>query len=120
MARAKGGFKTRRRRNRMRQEASGYRGGRSRLWKVMVETVHHAWVYATRDRKNKKRNYRTLWIVRIGAAAKQLGVRYSELMGALARNNIQLDRKTLADLAVHDMNGFAKLVEQVGLLPAKK
>src|SRR5437870_7245354 len=102
MPRAKRGFKARRRRNRIRDFAKGYRGGRSKLWKAMFQTVMHAWRFATRDRKVRKRDFRRLWIIRINAAARELGVSYSRLFGALAKKNIQLDRKILADLAVSD------------------
>lgn len=115
MARAKRGFKARRRRNRIRREAQGYRGGRSKLWKSMLETVRRAWVYATRDRKTKKRNFRRLWIIRINAAARQLGISYSKLIHALHESNIQLDRKILADLAVNDQATFQQILKQAGL-----
>src|SRR5947209_1611312 len=85
MARAKRGFKARRRRNRIRKEAQGYRGGRSKLWKSMVETIRHAWRFATRDRRVRKRDFRKLWIIRINAAARDAGVRYSSLIHALSK-----------------------------------
>lgn len=112
MPRAKRGFKARRRRNRIRQEAKGFRGGRSKLWKVMVETVRHAWRFATRDRKTKKRDFRQLWITRIGAAVRELGMSYSVFMHGLSLANIQINRKMLADLAVQDPRAFQRLVEQ--------
>ncbi len=117
MSRVKRGFKARQRRNRMKKEASGYRGGRSKLWKVMSETVRHAWRFATRDRKVRKREFRRLWIVRINAAVRELGVTYSAFINGLLRANIQMDRKVLADLAVHDPAAFRQVVQQTGLLP---
>jgi large subunit ribosomal protein L20 len=111
MARAKRGFKARRRRNRIRAEARGFRGGRSKLWKAMVDAVHHAWRYATQHRRRRKRDFRELWIVRINAAARQNGISYSKLVGGLKRARIGLDRKILADLAISDPAAFAKIVE---------
>jgi large subunit ribosomal protein L20 len=112
MARAKRGFKARRRRNRIRQHAKGFRGGRSKLWKAMVDAVHHAWRYATWHRRQRKRDFRQLWVVRINAAARQNGVSYSKLIGALKKANIELDRKILADLAISDPAAFTKIVTQ--------
>lgn len=112
MARAKRGFKARRRRNRIRQHAKGYRGGRSKLWKAMVDTVRHAWRFATWHRRKRKRDFRALWIIRINAAARLQGVSYSKLMGGLKRANIEIDRKILADLAISDPAAFNKIVEQ--------
>jgi large subunit ribosomal protein L20 len=112
MARAKRGFKARRRRNRIRQHAKGFRGGRSKLWKVMVDSVHHAWRFATQHRRTRKRDFRELWIVRINAAARTHGISYSKLVGGLKKANIELDRKILADLAISDPVAFAKVVEQ--------
>jgi len=110
MARAKRGFKARRRRNRIRQHAKGFRGGRSKLWKAMVDAVHHAWRYATWHRRQRKRDFRQLWVVRINAAARMNGVSYSKLIGALKKANIDLDRKILADLAISDPAAFTKIV----------
>src|SRR5687767_12193571 len=112
MARAKRGFKARRRRNRIRQHAKGFRGGRSKLWKAMIDAVHHAWRYATWHRRKRKRDFRELWIVRINAAARTQNISYSKLMGALKRANIELDRKVLADLAISDPAAFNKIVER--------
>jgi large subunit ribosomal protein L20 len=112
MARAKRGFKARRRRNRIRQHAKGFRGGRSKLWKAMVDAVHHAWRYATWHRRQRKRDFRRLWVVRINAAARQNGVSYSKLIGALKKANIELDRKILAELAISDPAAFTKIVTQ--------
>ncbi len=111
MARAKRGFKARRRRNRIRAHAKGFRGGRGKLWKAMVDAVHHAWRYATWHRRQRKRDFRQLWVVRINAAARQNGVSYSKLIGALKKANIDLDRKILAELAISDPAAFTKIVQ---------
>lgn len=110
MPRAKRGTKARSRRNRIRKLAKGYRGGRSKLWKAMFQTVMHALRFATRDRKVKKREFRALWIVRINAAARELGISYSKLIAALLRKGIALDRKILAELAISDPNAFKQVV----------
>jgi large subunit ribosomal protein L20 len=112
MARAKRGFKARRRRNRIRQHAKGFRGGRSKLWKSMVDAVHHAWRYATWHRRKRKRDFRQLWVVRINAAARLNGVSYSKLMGGMKKASIAIDRKILADLAISDPAAFTKIVAQ--------
>jgi len=112
MPRARRGFKARRRRNRIRAHAKGFRGGRSKLWKAMVDAVHHAWRFATQHRRKRKRDFRELWIVRINAAARLNGVSYSKLQGALKRAQIGLDRKILADLAISDPAVFTKIVNQ--------
>lgn len=111
MARVKRGFKARRRRNRMLKAAQGYRGRRSTLYKTAKMAVYKGWVYAYRDRKQRKRHFRTLWIARINAAARALGMKYSELTALLGRAHIELDRKVLADIAVYDPAGFARIVE---------
>ena len=112
MARAKRGFKARRRRNRVRAHAKGFRGGRGKLWKAMIDAVHHAWRYATWHRRQRKRDFRQLWVVRINAAARLNGMSYSKLMGGLKKANVELDRKILADLAISDPAAFTKLVAQ--------
>ena len=118
MARAKRGFKARRRRNRIKTEAQGYRGGRSKLWKVMVETVRHAWRFATWHRRQRKRDFRRLWIIRINAAAREIGTTYSKLMHALAQSEVRIDRKILADLAISDPAAFRGVLQQAGLVQA--
>ena len=110
MARAKRGFKARRRRNRIRQAAKGYRGGRSKLWKAMVDTVHHAWRYATWHRRKRKRDFRALWIVRINAAAREHEISYSKLVDGLKKAGNEINRKMLAELAVSDPAAFTHLV----------
>jgi large subunit ribosomal protein L20 len=117
MARAKRGFKARRRRNRVKAEARGYRGGRSKLWKVLVETVRHARRFATWHRRQRKRNFRRLWIIRINAAARELGTTYSQLMHALSQAHVDIDRKILADLAISDPAAFRAIAQQAGIKP---
>ncbi len=111
MARVKGGFKTRRRRKKVLKLASGFYGSRHRLYRTAKESLDRALVYAYRDRKARKREFRRLWIQRINAAARLNGTSYSQLMGALKKANIDLDRKSLADMAFHDMDAFKAVVE---------
>ena len=111
MPRAKGGSKTRQRRKKVLKKAKGYFGGRRKLYKTAAETVLRAGAFAYRGRKQKKRAARSLWIVRINAACRQVGLSYSKFMAALKKAGIQLDRKVLAELAVNDPLAFAKLTE---------
>jgi large subunit ribosomal protein L20 len=111
MPRVKRGPKARRRRKKILKAAKGYYGGRRRLFANAKETVHRAWQYAYRDRRTKKRDFRRLWITRINAAARQNGMSYSKFMGGLGKAGVELDRKVLADMAVFDPEGFAKVVE---------
>ena len=111
MPRAKRGFKARRRRNRIREWAKGYRGGRSKLWKEALIAVHHAWRHAFVDRRRRKRDFRRLWIIRINAAARGAGLSYSRLVAGLKQASVDLDRKILADLAVSDPVAFGKVIE---------
>lgn len=113
MPRAKRGFKARRRRNKIMKAAKGFVGGKRRLYRSAITTVMRAWRYATRDRKARKREFRRLWIIRINAASRQCGTKYSQLMGWMKNADVQLDRKILADLAVHDPASFEKVVEAV-------
>jgi large subunit ribosomal protein L20 len=92
--------------------ARGAYGGRSKLWKAAKETVERGWKYAYRDRKNKKREFRRLWIVRINAAAHENGMSYSTLISGLKKAGIEIDRKILSDIAVHDSAAFAALADQ--------
>ena len=110
MPRAKRGFKARRRRNRLLKAARGFRGGRRRMFRRAAEAVHHGWAYAYRDRKQKKRTMRRLWIVRVNAAARKDGLSYSRFMEGLKKAGIELDRKVLSDLAIFDPAGFSKVV----------
>ena len=111
MARVTRGFKARRRRNKVLKLAKGFRGGRSRLYKTATEAVDRALSYAYRDRRNKKRDFRRLWIARIGAAAKLNGTSYSKLMGGLKKADVELDRKVLSNMAILDPNGFSQVVK---------
>lgn len=107
MPRTKGGYKTRRRRNKVIKQAKGYYGARSRLYKTAQESVDKALSYAFAGRKMKKRDFRSLWISRINAAARPLGLNYSGFIGGLSKAGVELDRRVLADLAIHDPNAFA-------------
>lgn len=111
MPRVRRGFKARRRHNRILKLAKGYRGAHGRLFRSAVEAVERALCYAYRDRKQRKRAFRRLWIVRINAAARQNGVSYSKLMHQLKEAGIELDRRVLADLAANDPTAFTSLVE---------
>jgi large subunit ribosomal protein L20 len=113
MARVKRGVMVRKRHNKLLKEASGYQGSRSRRIRVARQTVMKALSYAYRDRRNKKRDFRRLWIIRINAAARQHGISYSRLINGLKLAGIDLDRKILADMAVRDPDGFRSVVEQV-------
>ena len=110
--RVKRGSKARRRRNRVLDKAEGYRGAGSRVFSVAKEKHDRSMVYAYRDRKVRKREFRKLWIIRIAAAAKLNGTSYSKFMGALNRSDIEMDRKILADMAVHDAESFSQIVQQ--------
>ncbi|NIQ12084.1 MAG: 50S ribosomal protein L20, partial [Gammaproteobacteria bacterium] len=91
--------------------AKGFRGGRHRLYRTATEAVDRALSYAYRDRRNKKRDFRRLWITRISAAAKQNGTSYSQLMGGLRKAGVELDRKVLSNMAILDPNGFSQVVK---------
>ena len=110
MPRVKRGPRARKRRKKILRAAKGYVGGRRRLYANAKETVHRAWSYAYRDRRQRKRDFRRLWITRINAAARQNGMSYSRFIGGLKRAEVKLDRKIMADMAVFDAPGFAKLV----------
>jgi large subunit ribosomal protein L20 len=113
MSRVKRGFKARRRRNRLLKVSKGFQGGRNNLFRTAKNAVFKAWGYAYRDRKAKKRVFRRLWISRINAATRSHGMRYSEFVNLLSKANVDLDRKVLADMAVHDPAGFERVVEFV-------
>ena len=93
------------------KKARGNYGGRSRLYRTALETVHKGLKYAYRDRRNRKRDFRRLWITRISAAAKMCGMNYSTFMAGLKKSGVNLDRKTLADIAARDMSTFERLAE---------
>ena len=109
--RVKGGYTTHHRHKAILKEASGFNQGRRRLYRRANEAVLKARTYAYRDRRNKKRDFRALWIQRINAAARQHGLSYSRFRHALGQADIQLDRKMLADMAVRDPAGFAQVVQ---------
>lgn len=111
MPRTKGGYKTRQRRNRVLKRAQGYWGARRKLYARAKETVDRALHYAFVGRKQKKRNYRSLWIARINAAARPHGLSYSRFMAGLKKANVSLDRRVLADLAVQDPKGFEAVAQ---------
>ena len=99
------------RKNKIMKEARGNRGGRSKLWKAAKETVERGWAYAYRDRRQKKRQFRRLWITRINAAAREHDLSYNRFMSGLKAAGVEINRKVLADLAVRDPDAFAKLTE---------
>ena len=112
MARVKRGVEANRRHKKVLKQAKGYYGARSRVFRVATQAVTKAGQYAYRDRRVKKRTFRRLWIARINAGSKQVGVPYSKLIHLLSEKNIVLNRKILADLAVNDNPTFNKVVEQ--------
>src|SRR5512145_1224046 len=109
MSRVKRGVTTRRRHNKILKAAKGYVGARNRLIKTAREAVHKGWKYAYRDRKQRKRDFRALWIARINAAAREHGISYSRLIHGLQVAGIEVDRKILAELAVKDPKAFGEL-----------
>ena len=111
MARVKGGMTARRKHNRVLKLAKGYRGARSKQYRIAKQSVMRALASAYAGRKQKKRQFRQLWIARINAAARLNGLSYSKFMYGLKLANIDLNRKVLADMAVNDAEGFAKLAE---------
>ena len=112
MARVKRGVQARARHKKVLKQAKGYRGARSRTYKVAKQAVMRAGQYAYRDRRVKKRVFRALWIVRINAAARENGLTYSKLIAGLKKASIDLDRKTLANIAVNDKEAFSKIAEE--------
>ena len=113
MAKVKHSVATRRRKKRLLKKAKGFWGDRSKQYQQARRALMHALVYAYRDRKAKKRNFRQLWIVRINAACRAAGISYSQFIKGLKKAKVVLDRKILADLAVKDNPTFKKLVEMV-------
>ena len=111
MPRVKGGFATRRRRNRVLKDAKGFWGSRSKLFRPAKQFVMKAGVYAFRDRRAKKREFRSLWVIRVTAACEARGISYSRFMGGLRFGNIALNRKMLSEIAIHDPQAFDKLVD---------
>ena len=111
MPRVKSNVVRLKRKNKVMKEARGYRGGRSKLWRPAKETVERGWAYAYRDRRQKKRQFRRLWITRINAAAREHDLSYNRFMSGLKAAGVEINRKVLADLAVRDPAAFAKLTE---------
>ena len=113
MPRAVNSVATRAKRKRVLKQAKGFFGRRKNVWTVAKNAVEKAMCYAYRDRKQKKRNFRALWIMRINAGARQYGMSYSQFMGKVKANNIELNRKVLADLAMNHSEVFAAIVNKV-------
>ncbi len=111
MPRVKRGVVSRRRRNRILREAKGYYGARSKLFRTAREAVEKGWKYAYRDRKQRKRQMRSLWIARINAAAREHELSYSRFMFGLKQAGVEMDRKVLAELAISDPQAFGVLAE---------
>lgn len=111
MAKIKHSVATKKRKKRVLKAAKGFWGDRSKQFEQALRTLRRSWVYAYRDRRVKKRDFRQLWIIRINAACRQTGLTYSQFMNGLKKANVNLDRKSLADLAVNDNKAFDKLVE---------
>ena len=109
--RVKRGFKANRRRKKILKLAKGYRGGRSKLFRTALNAVDKALMYAYRDRRTRKRDFRKLWIARINAAARMNSLSYSKFIHGLKLANIEIDRKVLAELAVSDPSGFTRIAE---------
>lgn len=119
MPRVKRGVTAHARHKKVLKQAKGYYGARKNVFRVANQAVIKAGQYAYRDRRQKKRQFRSLWIVRINAAARQFDLSYSRLMAGLKKAEIEIDRKTLADLAVHDLIAFGKIAEKAkAALPA--
>ena len=112
MARVKGAMATRKRRNKTLKLAKGYWGGKSKLFKTAKEAVMKSGQYAYIGRRQKKRDFRKLWITRISAACKMNGINYSQFMNVLKKANITLNRKMLSEIAIHDAAAFTALVEK--------
>jgi large subunit ribosomal protein L20 len=112
MRTTKGAARTRAK-NRLFKKAKGYVGGRRRLLRTAKENLVRAGVYAFRDRRNRKRDFRRLWIIRLNAAVRPFGLRYSQFIAGLVKAKIELDRKILSDMAINDPKGFEAVVELV-------
>jgi large subunit ribosomal protein L20 len=112
MPRVKRGVTAKARHKKILAKAKGYRGRRGNVYRIAKEAVMKAGQYQYRDRRNRKREFRALWIARINAAVRELGMSYSVFMNGLKKASIDIDRKVLADLAVHDKTAFSKIAEQ--------
>jgi large subunit ribosomal protein L20 len=113
MPRAKNRVASRRRRKKILNHAKGYWGARSKLYRTAKSAVEKGWQYAYRDRRQRKRQFKRLWIARINAATRQHGMSYSRFMGAYRKSGLEMNRKALADLAVHDPDAFGQIVDHV-------
>ena len=112
MPRVKRGVQARAKHKKVLAKAKGYYGARSRVYRVAYQAVIKAGQYAYRDRRVKKRTFRSLWIVRINAAAHECGMSYSRLINGLTKAEVEIDRKVLADLAIHDKTAFTKIADK--------
>lgn len=117
MPRVKRGYKTRRRHNKILKESRGFFGGRSKLYRTAMDAVRRAWVYQYRHRKLRKREFRRLWNIRIGAATQERGLSYSRFMHGLKVAGVGMNRKMLAEVAIHDPEGFNSLVDVARAAP---
>ncbi len=113
MTRVKRGVLKRKRKKKIIKQAKGYKWGRKSKYRAAKDALKHAWTYAYRDRRAKKRSFRQLWEVRINAACRQEGISYSKFINALKKNKIELDRKTLANLAMNHPEIFSEIVKTV-------
>ena len=120
MPRVKRSAHARKKRRKVLEQAKGYWGIKKSSYKYAKEQVEHSLVYAYRDRKNRKRTFRRLWIIRINAAARANGLSYNQFVSGLRKANIELDRKVLADLAVDDPAAFAAIAERIALIPPER
>jgi large subunit ribosomal protein L20 len=111
MPRVKRGFKARRRRKKVLHQVRGYVGAKSKVWKTAIDALHRSWKYMYRHRKERKRNFRRLWSIRIGAAARMFDLNYSRFIHGLKKAGVNLNRKMLAAIAVSDLEGFKVLVD---------
>lgn len=115
MTRVKRGVAKRKRKKKIIKQAKGYKWSRKSKYRAAKEALMHAWTYAYRDRRTKKRDFRRLWQIRINAACREQGISYSKFINALKKNKMELDRKILADLAMNHPEIFKKIVEKVRL-----
>ena len=113
MPRSVNSVASRARRKKIIKQAKGYFGRRKNVWTIAKNAVEKAMLYAYRDRKTKKRNFRSLWIARINAGAREYGMSYSQFMGKVKSNNIELNRKVLADLAMNNPQAFKAIIEKI-------
>ncbi len=115
MSRAINKVASRRRRKKLLKKTKGYFGAKKNVWTVAKNAWEKGQTYAYRDRRTKKRNFRALWILRINAAARQYGMNYSQFMGALNQNNVKINRKVLADLAMNEPDAFKAIVDELDI-----